>query len=45
MLQKNMQIIIFVADHFDVRETTIFVYLCTFDLDCTPKNFEFWIFQ
>ena len=41
MLQKNMQTIIFVADHFDVRETTIFVYLCTLDLDCTLKNFEF----
>ena len=24
-----MQIILFVADHFDVGEITIFVYLCT----------------
>ena len=29
-----MQIIIFVADHFGVREITIFVHLCT--VDC-PK--------
>ena len=32
MLQKKLQITIFVADHFDVREITIFVYLCTLDL-------------
>ena len=31
MLQKNKQIRIFVADHFDAREITIFVYLYTVD--------------